>query len=294
LSDPPRFDLQSHSSYSDGALAPAGVVEHAAAAGVRLLALTDHDNVDGVGEAMAAASELGIGLVPAVEISARDLGARRDLHVLGYGIDHRDAELRRWLAHSRSARERRATAIEDRLRELGFELDETALRDRAAAGRSIGRPHLAQAAVAVPANRARLEREGIADASAFLEAYLIPGRPAFRPRETPTVEAAIARIHAVGGVSVWAHPFWDVTAPVEVTAMIERLHGCGLDGVECFYPSHTREQTELLYDCCQRLGLLSTGSADFHGPAHPNFSRFRAFETYGCEPVLGAIARGPS
>lgn len=292
MSDPPRFDLQSHSSYSDGALAPAAVAERAAAAGVRLLALTDHDNVEGVGEAMAAAGDLGIGLVRGVEISARDRTARRDVHILGYGIDDRDAELRGWLAHSRSARERRASAIEARLRELGFDLDETALRDRAAAGRSIGRPHLAEAVLAVPENRARLEREGIADASAFLEAYLIPGRPGFRPRETPSVEAAIERIHAAGGVSVWAHPFWDVSAPVEVTAMIERLTQCGLDGVECFYPSHTREQTELLYDCCERLGLLSTGSSDFHGPAHPNFSRFLAFETYGREPVLGAIARG--
>ena len=101
---------------------------------------------------------------------------------------------------------------------------------------------------------------------------------------------AYATVTDLGGLAFWAHPFWDVTAPREVLDAIDRFHQAGLDGVECFYPTHTREQTGLLAEHCARLGLLRTGSADFHGPAHKNFSRFRAFSTYGHEPVLGPIA----
>jgi hypothetical protein len=104
------------------------------------------------------------------------------------------------------------------------------------------------------------------------------------------VADSIATIHEAGGVAVWAHPFWDVSEPPAVLETIERFHSYGLDGVECFYATHTREQTELLADRCGELGLLSTGSADFHGPDHAHFSRFRAFSTFGRDPVLGPIA----
>jgi 3',5'-nucleoside bisphosphate phosphatase len=178
----------------------------------------------------------------------------------------------------------------DALRELGFELDEDALAQRAAQGKSIGRPHLAQAVVSVPANRARLVQEDLLDPTAFLVAYLIDGKPAFRDREAPTVEESIELIHGAGGLAVWAHPFWDVEAPAEVLAAIDRFRAAGLDGVESFYVTHTREQTELLVKRCAELGILSTGSSDFHGPQHHTFSRFLAFDTFGLEPELGPLA----
>jgi 3',5'-nucleoside bisphosphate phosphatase len=288
----PSFDLQSHSRYSDGSLSPAEVVQAAAGAGVELLALTDHDTVDGVDEALAAARQAGIRLVPAVEISARDETAGRELHVLGYLIDHHDARLRRWLEHSRTARQRRAAAMIEALGALGFQVAQDAVAERAAAGLAVGRPHIAQAVFGHPGNAARLRAERIGDASAFLEAYLVPGAPAFVPRESPSVPEAIAAIHDAGGLAVWAHPFWDVVAAERVIAVIERLRPEGLDGVECFYATHTRAQAERLADHCARHGLLSTGSADFHGPEHPRFARFRAFSTYGRDPVLGPIAAG--
>ncbi len=286
--DPPTFDLQSHSVHSDGALTPAGVVAGAARAGVRLLALSDHDSVDGVSEAFAAAREHGLRLVSAVEISALDSGGR-DLHVLGYLIDHHDPDLLERLRAYRSARERRAVEMSAALRELGFELDDRLLAERRAEGKSIGRPHLAEAVVSHPANAARLAAEDRAEPSLFLEGYLIEGRPAFRPRAAPSVPEAIEVIHRAGGVAVWAHPFWDLAEDDEVLAMVDRFHAAGLDGVECFYATHSRAQTEALADRCAQLGLLSTGSADFHGPDHRLFSRFRAFSTYGREAVLGPI-----
>jgi 3',5'-nucleoside bisphosphate phosphatase len=286
---PPTFDLQSHSLHSDGALAPEQVVAAAKSAGVELLALTDHDTVAGVEEAARAASEVGLSLVRAIEISTLD-GEDSDLHILGYLIDDRDPVLLERLRHYRAERERRAEAMTQALRDLGFAVNEQTLHERAQRGASIGRPHLAAAVVSEPANAARLAAEGCLDPTAFLVAYLIEGKPAFRPRAAPSVPESIEVIHAAGGVAVWAHPFWDVAEPREVLDAIDRFRKAGLDGVECFYATHTPEQTGLLAEHCARLGLLRTGSADFHGPAHKNFSRFRAFSTYGHEPALGPIA----
>jgi 3',5'-nucleoside bisphosphate phosphatase len=287
---PPTFDLQSHSVHSDGSLAAPAVVAAAAEAGVELLALTDHDTVAGIREAaQEAASDGRLQVVPAVEISTIDAGGR-DLHVLGYLIDDLDPRLVARLGEARGARQRRAEAIAQALTELGFELNEDALRARLDSGQSVGRPHLAEAVVSHPANTARLRSEGTTDPSAFLEAYLIEGRPAFRPRTAPSVAEAIAMIHEAGGLAVWAHPFWDILSPQAVLDSVDRFRSYGLDGVECFYPTHGPEQVALLTERCERLGLLRTGSSDFHGPGHRQFSRFRAFSTYGHEPLLGPIA----
>jgi predicted metal-dependent phosphoesterase TrpH len=266
------------------------VVARAADAGIALLALTDHDTIDGVEEALAAARERGIELVPAVELSSID-GEREDVHVLGYRIDHRDDGLARALLAFREDRAARADRMASALRELGFALHDAPLQRRRAAGAPIGRPHLAQAVFDHPANRARLREEGIdATASDVLVAYLTPGAPAYRGRTTPSVPAAIDAIHGAGGVAVWAHPFWDVDEPVAVLATIDRFAAHGLDGVECFYPTFSEDETALLTDACDARGLLSTGSADFHGPEHPQFSTFGTFPLYGRVPRLGPIA----
>jgi predicted metal-dependent phosphoesterase TrpH len=287
--DPPTFDLQSHSIHSDGALPASQVVEAAAAAGVELMALSDHDSVDGVQEAIDTAARLGIGIVPAVEISALD-DVGHDLHILGYMVNHSDPGLLDHLEAYRQDREGRADRMAQALKDLGYELDEASLAARAAEGKSIGRPHLARAAVTHPANAQRLEAEGLTDPSAFLVEYLIEGKEAFRSRTIPTVPESIEAIHEAGGVAVWAHPFFTVPEREAVLDMVDDFHAHGLDGVEAFYVTNSREETELMADRCARLGMLTTGSADFHGPEHREFSRFRAFCLYGREPNLGPIA----
>ena len=289
---PPRFDLQSHSIHSDGALAAAEVVEQAARAGVELLALSDHDTVSGVSEALAAGERHGVRVVPAVEISAVDDGAAvpRELHILGYAIDHLSPLLTERLAEFLADRERRTLRMAAALRELDWELDEREIAARRAAGRPIGRPHLAEAVLASPANASRLRAEHIDDVGSLINAYLIEGRPAFRLRQTPAVAQAVEAIHAAGGVAVWAHPFWEVSDTADALSGLDRFRALGIDGVEAFYLTHTREQTELLAERCAHLGLLCTGSSDFHGPENRLFSRFLAFETYGHEPNLGPIA----
>jgi len=251
--------------------------------------VSDHDTVAGIAEAADAAAELGVRLVPAVEISALD-EQTRDLHILGYLIDDRDPTLCERLERFRADRERRAEAMAQAIRDVGFELEETVIAARRAQGQSIGRPHLAQAVIAEPANAQRLAAERCTDPSAFLEAYLVEGRPAFRPRTVPSVADSIAAIHQAGGLAVWAHPFFDISDPRAVLASIDRFRDWGIDGVECFYVMHSREQAEFLAECCAQRGLLSTGSSDFHGPHHRKLSRFRAFSTYGREPRLGPLA----
>lgn len=288
----PRFDLQSHSTHSDGTLPAAEVVQRAGEAGVELLALSDHDTVSGVSEAIAAGEQSGVRVVPAVEISAIDATApvKRELHILGYNIDHTGPVMTAKLADFLADREKRTLRMRDALREVGFELDEAEIDARIAEGKPIGRPHLAGAVLRAPANAERLKRENIDDVGSLIRGYLIEGKPAFRLRETPTVAEAIDAIHEAGGVAVWAHPYWDISDDGEVLDSIDRFHALGVDGVEAFYITHTRENTELLVNRCTELELLTTGSADFHGPDNRQFSKFMAFDTYGFEPNLGPIA----
>ena len=270
---PPRFDLQSHSTHSDGELSAAEVVERAAKAGVELLALTDHDTVTGVSEALAAGERFGVHVVPAVEISSIDDGAQapRELHILGYAIDYVAPTLSKHLAEFLADREQRTLRMAAALRELGWRLDESELKERLEAGRPIGRPHVAGAVLSSPDNASRLKAEQIDDVGSLIRAYLIEGRPAFRLRETPTTSQSPRRANSF-------------------TARIADVRAQGIDGVEAFYVTHTPEQTALLAERCAELGLLSTGSADFHGPDNRIFSSFLAFDTYGHEPNLGRIA----
>ncbi len=288
----PRFDLQSHSTHSDGVLSAEEVVQRAAGAGVELLALSDHDTIGGVAEAIAAGERHGVRVVPAVEISAVDADAPvgRELHILGYKIGHTGPPMTDRLAEFLADREKRTLRMRDALRECGLDLDEAEIEQRISEGKPIGRPHLAGAVLNASANAERLKDEQIDDVGSLIRGYLIEGKPAFRLRETPTVAEAVEAIHEAGGVAIWAHPFWDIESDREVLASIDRFRALGIDGVEAFYITHTEAQTRLLAERCAELGLLTTGSADFHGPENRQFSQFMAFETYDLEPNLGPIA----
>jgi hypothetical protein len=257
------IELQSHSTYSDGQLPPGEVVARAAEAGVTTLALTDHDAIAGVAEAAAAAESLGIELVPAIEMSCVHEYAE-DLHVCGYWIDlGRIAGACERAQHERVTR---AGEIVEKLRAEGFDLHlEDAVRE-AGDALSIGRPHIARAAGAT------------GDLGPFFEEYLVPGAKAFVPRRWPTAEEAIDLIHDAAGVAVVAHPYWDLSAPHEVDDLIRSLDP---DGVETFYPTHSKQQTAHLLELCEEMDLIPTASSDYHGPTHRTFSTFGAYDTYG-------------
>jgi predicted metal-dependent phosphoesterase TrpH len=256
------LELQSHSTVSDGELQPAAVVRAAAEAGVTVLALSDHDAVDGLSEAADAARAAGIELVPAVEMSCV-YGPADDLHMLGYWIDSEG--IAPACERAQGERLERAREIVARLNEAGVEVSFEDAVTEAGDASSVGRPHIARAA-------------GATDVGGFFARYLVPGAPTFVPRRWPGAVEAADLIHAAGGTAVLAHPFWDIKDRRAVGELIADLD---LDGVECFYPSHTRSQVEFLLGVCRERGLAATGSSDFHGPSHKTFSRFGAYDTYG-------------
>ncbi len=257
------IELQSHSTVSDGQLAPAEVVAKAWEAGVTTLALSDHDAVAGVAEAAEAARGLGVELVPAIEMSCVHPYAE-DLHVCGYWVDLE--KIGPACERAQQERVNRAGEIVEKLRGEGFELTLADAEREAGDALSIGRPHIARAAGAS------------GDLGPFFEEYLVPGAKAFVPRRWPTAEEAIALIREAGGVAVVAHPYWDIADPAEVEDLIRSL---GADGVETYYPTHSKEQTEHLLRLCEELGLLATASSDYHGPTHKTFAEFGAYDTYG-------------
>jgi predicted metal-dependent phosphoesterase TrpH len=257
------IELQSHSTVSDGQLGPSEVVAEAAKAGVTTLALTDHDAIAGVTEAAQAAERLGIELVPAIEMSCVHRYAE-DLHVCGYWIDLE--KMAPACDRAQQERRERAGEIVENLRREGFDLTlEDAIREAGAAD-SIGRPHIARAAGAT------------GDLGPFFAEYLVPGAKAFVPRRWPSAEEAVAIIRKAGGSAVVAHPYWDVKDPDQVEDLVRSLKP---DGIEAFYPSHTKEQTEHLLELCAELDLVPTASSDYHGPTHKTFAEFGAYGTYG-------------
>ncbi len=263
------IDLQAHSTVSDGQLAPSDVATAAADAGVTVMSLTDHDAVAGVPHAIEAANQAGIECVPAVEMSCVHRYSD-DLHVLGYWVDL-DA-IAPACTRAQEERVSRARKIIERLNGYGVDVTFESAVAEAGAADSIGRPQIARAAGAGP------------DLGPFFEEYLVPGAKAFVPRRWPTAEQAVETIKQVGGIAVVAHPYWDISEPTEVEELIRALD---VDGVETFYPTHSKEQTEHLLALCDELNLIPTASSDYHGPTHKTFSRFGAYETYGLgEPQL--------
>ncbi|HUG15274.1 MAG TPA: PHP domain-containing protein [Thermomicrobiales bacterium] len=244
-----RADLHTHSSASDGLLAPAGLIRQASERGLSVLALTDHDTTLGLDEARRAGRELGVRVISGVELSTGvDEG---QLHVLGYGFNERNPDLLTRLATLRASRAGRALAIIERLRELGVAIDaETARPTRP--GESIGRPHIARAMVGAG---------HVGSVAEAFERYLGDGRPAYVASRRLTPEAAVQLIVEAGGVAVLAHPY-------SYPAFRERLPSliaAGLQGIEVYYGEHSCQQIDEMERVADRRGLLAAGGSDYHG-----------------------------
>ena len=248
-------DLHAHSDVSDGLLAPGELVELAASGGVRLLALTDHDDVSGIPEAHTRADELGLELLPGVEISVCEDEGRVQLHLLGLGVDTGSAELLRTLAGVRQARRSRAGRIVALLADAGVELDLGELLERHGV---LGRAHLARALVRAGACASPGEAFG---------RWLGRGRAAYVASAGTSARSAIDAIHAAGGIACLAHPSLSsgVDAPGGVEAFVLRLVGLGLDGVEVQHPGLQRSHKKRLRRIARQHRLLQTRGSDYHG-----------------------------
>ena len=244
-------DLQLHSSASDGSDAPAEVVRRARALKFAAIALTDHDTMEGVPEALAAAESLGIECIQAVELSTLD-ETERQVDILGYGVEYHDAEFAAELKRIRSGRLGRAFAMVEKMNELGYPVSWE--RVQAIAGsENVGRPHVARAMV----------EAGIVPniSAAFTPEFIADGGRCYVQRVKITPEEAIARIHRAGGVACAAHP-----ARTKLTdAEIEHLVDAGLDALEVFYPQHSADDTRRFEGLVARYGLLTCGGSDDHG-----------------------------
>lgn len=239
-------DLHMHSTASDGSLPAAEVVEAAARARLKVIALTDHDTLGGVPEAAAAGGRLGVRVVPGVELSAHDRG---EVHLLGLHISRPDA-LERRLAGFREARRARAVQIVERLNELGVQVTMDNVMEHAGAG-AIGRPHVARALVS--SGKARDHREAF-------DRWLGAGKPAYVEKEYLGMRDAITLVHEAGGIAVLAHP-----GPAATRARLQELRDLGLDGVEVRHPGHSAEDIARIGALATHLELLPSGGSDWHG-----------------------------
>jgi predicted metal-dependent phosphoesterase TrpH len=242
-------DLQTHSTASDGLLPPAAVVEAAARAALRAIALTDHDSIAGLPEAETAGERLGVRIVPGVELSA--FQDDDEYHLLGLHIADR-AFLERALLGFREERVERARRIVTRLGELGAPVTLEQVLAQAGSG-AVGRPHVA---------RALLEAGHVRDFREAFDRWLGWGRPAYVAKGTLSLAAAIALLHDAGALAVWAHP-----GDLATDTRLARLQALGLDAVEVLHPSHPQPLAERIYDRAERLGLLPSGGSDWHGGA---------------------------
>ncbi len=252
------IDLHAHTTASDGTLAPAELVRYAAARGLRAVAVTDHDTVDGLTEALGAGEETGLEVVPGVEISVDY--PRGEMHILGYFIDPKNGELLAGLELMRGYRDRRNPLMAEKLRQLGFDITMEEVT-AAAGGGIVGRPHFASV---------MKEKGYVGDYSEAFEKYLGAGRPAYVKKERFTPREGIELILDAGGIPVLAHPKYLDSGGGQLDGLVRVLMGYGLKGLEVYYSTHTLMETDRYRAIADRHGLLATGGTDFHGASKPD------------------------
>jgi hypothetical protein len=249
----PGIDLHTHSDRSDGTFTPDELVRRAAALGLDVIALTDHDTTDGLDEAIAAGTDTGVEVVPGVEFSA-ELD-RTSVHVLCYWMDAGHAEFQAELGRLRDDRYRRGELMIQKLQELGFSISFERVREIAQGG-NIVRPHVAQAMV---------EAGIVASEGEAFERWIADGKPAHVPKHAVDPLDAVRLIRDAGGVCVLAHPgMWgdQTSVPDE---LIEAMAAAGMVGLEVDHTDHSPEQRERYRAMARRLDLIPTGGSDCHG-----------------------------
>ena len=244
------IDMHTHSTFSDGIFSPSELVDYAVKKGLSGIAITDHDTVDGIEEAMERASIYkGFIVIPGVELSTEY--NNEEVHVLGYMIDYRMEYLLRILKYLQDTRNNRAIKIIDKLKKMGIKINHEDVMKIAGDG-AIGRPHIARFLI----------QDGYVGTikNAFTE-YLAKGAPAYVPKQKLTPLCAINIIRKAGGVSVAAHP-----GLLKSKNILNYLIHIGIDGIEVYHSKHTAKQSEEFLKLAQRHNLFITGGSDFHYP----------------------------
>jgi hypothetical protein len=253
------IDLHVHSTASDGSYAPGEVVRLAKEANLAAMALTDHDTVEGLDEALAAGEALGLEVIPGVEISARFAGD--SMHIVGLFIEHHDGQLNGRLEVLKKARADRNPKIVAKLNALGLKVSMDDVI-RLSGGGQVGRPHIA---------RALLEAGYVRSVQEAFDTYLRNGGPAYVEKFRFPPAEAIAMIREAKGVPVLSHPFTlGLGSAAALRELLKELQALGLAGLEVFYSDHTPEQEALYLRLARELDLLLSGGSDFHGLNKPD------------------------
>jgi predicted metal-dependent phosphoesterase TrpH len=255
-----QIDLHTHSTASDGTLRPAELVELAVAAGLKAIALTDHDTVQGLSEACAAGRDLGLEVIGGCELSVDS--PHGNMHLLALWLPERPSHLQATLDHLTQLRKLRNEAIIRNLNGYGVEIayaDLEAITD----GGSIGRPHIARLLV----------EKGLAVnfQDAFLN-WLRPGTKGYAPKEKLSPHRAIELLKEEQATVILAHPCTLRLGEDELETVLRELKDFGLDGVEVFYSMHTQAQTNTYAGLCRKLDLLPSAGSDFHGDNKPGIA----------------------
>ncbi|MDG4476535.1 PHP domain-containing protein [Thiovibrio frasassiensis] len=251
----PFIDLHTHSTCSDGLLTPTGLLNLAARRGLAAIALTDHDTVTGLAEALIQSTVTGVEVITGIEISSDLDGA--SLHILGYGFDHKHPELLAFVARLQEARRNRNQGIIDRLQSLGIAISNEELSQ--IAGEQIGRPHFA---------RLLTQKRLVKNTQDAFSRYLKRGAPAYVEHDKPRAEEVIRQISAANGLAVLAHPLYLDPSFEKIPALVAQLSSYGLAGLEAIYPTHSQKVCRFLQKLAAQHGLLLSGGTDYHGDKH--------------------------
>jgi 3',5'-nucleoside bisphosphate phosphatase len=251
----PRYDLHSHSTYSDGLLPPAAVVQRAAARGVDFYALTDHDDTGGLAEAAAAARETSLTFVPGAELSVS--WETQTIHIIALQIDPANRVLDEGLASIRSGRDARAHRIAEALAKAGIPGAYEGARRFVTSERLISRSHFAR--FLVEAGYAKETKD-------VFKKYLVQGKPGYVAHAWATLPDAVEWIHAAGGQAVVAHPGRYRVTATGMRRLLGEFRDAGGDGIEVLSPSHTPAQFAEYATYARTFGLLASMGSDYHGP----------------------------
>jgi hypothetical protein len=244
-----KADLHTHTFYSDGRYSPADLVRKARDCGLNLISVTDHDNVDGIDEAIETGKELNIEVIPGVELSSECGG--KEVHILGYFIDYKAPELLNHLETFRERRKIRAEKIVQKLNVLELPLTMNDVLEHVKGNASIGRPHIAYAMV---------DKNFVSNYYEAFIKYLGDYKPAYEKKPNVSTKDAIKMISAAGGLSFVAHP----AKTVRDNLLIEIMES-GIDGIEVIHPSHSAEDVKYFQGMASQYFLLESGGSDFHG-----------------------------
>ncbi|MGN0181126.1 MAG: PHP domain-containing protein [Candidatus Ornithomonoglobus sp.] len=261
-----RVDLHTHSTASDGTYLPSELAGLAKEIGLSAIALTDHDNNDGIGEFMEECGRLGVEGIPGIEIST---DYEKQLHIVG--LYNSGAEFDETVKRLKNARAERNEKMFEKIREYGFDITrEDILENGKVTIEHAGRLHMANALV----------RKGYAaDKNEAFDRFLMRGRPCYVEKFSLSPEESVKLIKRCGGIAIWAHPALAMDNEADMLEMAESLKAAGLDAMECYYSTYTEEMSRMCKAVAQKTGLLTSGGSDFHGMNKPDVK-------------LGAVSEG--